>query len=79
MSGYIAAGRVVRASPRLAAAARTVERATDGGTPAATEARIVEGDGGGGHAPSRLSERRSALRERWSQLTFYLFDPNSWR
>jgi hypothetical protein len=26
-----------------------------------------------------LGERWSAIRERWSQLTFYLTDPNSWR
>jgi hypothetical protein len=23
--------------------------------------------------------RWTAFRERWSQLTFFLFDPNSWR
>jgi hypothetical protein len=23
--------------------------------------------------------RWAAIRERWSQLTFFLFDPNSWR
>ena len=27
----------------------------------------------------RLAERLSAGRARWSQLTFYLFDPASWR
>jgi hypothetical protein len=35
--------------------------------------RAVEGVVG------RLSERGGAFRERWSQLTFYLLDSNSWR
>lgn len=26
-----------------------------------------------------LAGRLAAVRERWTQLTFYLFDPNSWR
>ena len=27
----------------------------------------------------RLAERWADLREAWSQTTFYLFDPESWR
>jgi hypothetical protein len=28
---------------------------------------------------SALVERLGAARDRWAQLTFYLFDPESWR
>jgi hypothetical protein len=29
--------------------------------------------------PGPLSDRWAAFRDRWSELTFYLFDPQSWR
>lgn len=81
MSGYVASIRVVRASPRLVAGRpgelSTASIATI--APAATAAAIVEADGSSAAAVSRLSERLRAFRDRWSQLTFFLFDPDSWR
>ncbi len=88
MSGYVASARIVAAAPRLARGGRAVE--TTGSAALATaigpsEPRIVDPDlvlNDGADPPmarSRLVERGRAVRERWSQLTFYLFDPNSWR
>jgi len=78
MDGYVASARIVRATPRLAGGVR---RAAEAPTvsPATTQALVVESDRVVGHGPSRLAERRSAFRERCSQLTFYLLSPNSWR
>jgi hypothetical protein len=44
-----------------------------GAPPAITE--IEDGPGAG----DALIERLEAMRARWAQLTFYLFDADSWR
>jgi hypothetical protein len=31
------------------------------------------------HAAEPLGDRLATFRDRWSELTFYLFDPQSWR
>jgi len=77
MSGYVASARKVRAAPRLARSGgvdQPFER-----TSAAQLAEIVVDDGAGAGGRPTLVQRCVAIRERWSQLTFYLFDPNSWR
>ena len=88
MSGYVASARIVAAAPRLARGGRAVETSGSGAWTTATvpsEPRVVDSDlvlSDGADPPmaqSRLVERGRAVRERWSQLTFYLFDPNSWR
>jgi hypothetical protein len=54
--------------------ARLAESASDRQAPAA----MIEIDPRPGLAEA-ASDRLAAARARWSQLTFYLFDPASWR
>ena len=77
MSGYVASARIVRASPRLARATA----ATDPGDwrPAVADAAsIVDASAVDSGGPT-VAERLEALREHWAQLTFFLFDGESWR
>ena len=81
MSGYVASARIVRSTPRLARAGSIDawrHGEADPSSPAASQ--LVETIGGepAGPAPSDES-RLAAIRERWSQLTFFLFDANAWR
>jgi hypothetical protein len=82
VSGYIASARVVRAAPRLARAG-TVRWGFAESRPApaapAIETLIVEADPAVAAGSNTVVDRVAAIRERWSQLTFFLFDPNSWR
>lgn len=79
MSGYIASARITGPAPRLVRRAPGAEDA-DPPPPSSLAAALeplVESDGADG--ADALAERWSAARERWTQLTFYLFDPNAWR
>ena len=93
MDGYVASGRIVRARPRLVAPDRRAEwprirddppAVRDPARPTAT-ATIVEPVDRATVSPFVSSpspsvvERWIAIRERWSQLTFYLSDSNAWR
>ena len=79
MSGYVASARIVRVAPRLARAG-TVRRGVAEPRPAPPiETLIVEADPAVAAGSITIVDRVAAIRERWSQLTFYLFDPNSWR
>jgi hypothetical protein len=71
---YAASARIDRANPRLdRGAARLSADAPQRATAdESTEPLLVE------MTPAR-PERWQAFRERWSQLTFFLFDPESWR
>ena len=74
MSAYAAAARIERVTPRLVIGrAGTDVRATS--EPPEDELVIDLATPRG----DPLLERLIAIRERWSQLTFYLFDPESWR
>jgi hypothetical protein len=79
MSSYVASARIVHAVPRLARSNRSVERAIEGAPALPVEDLIVEADPLVASAWGRVAELATAAGERWSQLTFYLFDPNSWR
>jgi hypothetical protein len=83
MSGYVASARIVHAVPRLVRADGPAERPSVVAPPPPAEMLIVESDPPAAGAASRIVERAeehvAAVRERWSQLTFFLFDPNSWR
>jgi hypothetical protein len=80
MSGYVASARIVRGTPQLARASnRTAEGWTEPLPAAPPEGLIVDADAGPALTAGGLVERVQAIRERWSQLTFFLFDPNSWR
>jgi hypothetical protein len=72
MSGFAASGRVERASPRLARGGADGNVATSQASEDATELVDVR-------TADPLIDRWAAFRERWSELTFYLFDPQSWR
>ncbi len=82
MSGYVASARIVSVAPRLARA-ETVRSGVAQPRPApaaaAIETLIVEADLAVAAGSITLVDRVAAFRERWSQLTFYLFDPESWR
>ena len=81
MSGYVASARIVRTSPRLARATATLDPG-DWRPAVADEPSIVDAtavSAGGPTLSVTLAERRDALRERWSQLTFFLLDGESWR
>ena len=81
MSGYVASARIVRASPRLARGIAPMDPG-DWRPAVADQASIVDScavSPGGPRLIATLAERRDALRERWAQLTFFLFDGESWR
>jgi hypothetical protein len=72
MNGFAASGRVERSSPRLvrqAADRETPIEAMSPDHPELVEVRTAD----------PLVDRWAAFRARWSGLTFYLFDPQSWR
>ena len=83
MSGYATSARIVRASPRLAAfedARPTLPTSIgpDIGPPIVEERaveRAIAADGGW----VRAGERWGRVRDRWSQLVFFVTDPDSWR
>jgi hypothetical protein len=77
MNGYVASARIDRASPRFARPSGA-DRDTSWQMSVASEVSldVDERDLAGS---TGSFERLAAIRERWSQLTFFLFDPNSWR
>ena len=81
MSAYAAMARIERVSPRLVPAELRLETdppwSRDAESPP-TMILLQADDVLPGPAPT-LPERWAAARERWGQLTFYLFDPQSWR
>jgi hypothetical protein len=79
MSGYVASARIAGAAPRLARPERKVDAAIRVSPGPAIEAFIVEADPAVSSGSSGLIDRFRAARERWSQLTFFLLDPDSWR
>jgi hypothetical protein len=77
MADYVATERITRARPRfvgtgLGWAAREPEAADAGWLPERSpiDPRPLD---------RRLQDAWSEFREEWSQATFFLFDPNSWR
>ena len=79
MSGYATSARLGPASPRLAASGGDRAAETRVVDLAATVIDTGTGAAAGDTLARRLADTWSAVRDRWSQLTFYLFDPNSWR
>ena len=77
MGGFAVVGRVERVKPRLA---RSDGREWDNvlGYGSNLSKAIDRGELIELHAEP-LSERWAAFRDRWSALTFFLFDPQSWR
>ena len=77
MSGYAASARIVQATPRVAHSTNDHEELP----PVAISATVIETDrsAAGDGLAARIAGSWTAFRERWTQLTFYLFDPQSWR
>ena len=73
MAGYAATERITRARPRFVG--MSAGRTMDGVVSPARDERPVDLR----PLDERLLERLIELREEWSQATFFLFDPNSWR
>ncbi len=82
MSGYATAARIRGVTPRLVRAGPDPWGAiTAVAVPVLEEVPVVvpgRGDAIDPPGPT-LAERWTAARERWSQLTFYVFDAESWR
>jgi hypothetical protein len=77
MAGYAVNTRIERVTPRLA---RRVGEAETAGRRGARDAdRLAPIDLAGRPIDVILAERWDAIRERWAQATFFLFDPDSWR
>lgn len=79
MSGYVASARIASAPPRLARGDRRSIDTDQGPHIASSPALVIEASPGDVAPNGAFVERLRAARERWSQLTFFLFDPNSWR
>lgn len=76
MAGYAATARITRARPRFVGSdvrASSLDRDA--------HARLRDRQQPIDPRPldRRLQDTWSELREEWSQATFFLFDPNSWR
>lgn len=77
MSGYAATARLTRAPIRPGPSLRS-------GQPPIDPQELIEWVVAGMSPTSErhrlpLAERLHYVRESWSQMTFYLFDPESWR
>ena len=77
MAGYVATERIARARPRFVgtgvgwAVREPISVAMDWLPDRSTaDDRPLD---------RRIQDALSELREEWSQATFFLFDPNSWR
>ena len=80
MSGYTASARLQGGSLRFMAAESNRPAGRDRGATAPgawLDREPVELVGQ--PLGARVAERWDDLRETWSQLTFFLFDPESWR
>ncbi len=71
MPAYVASARIARVMPRLANRDR-VDEVRD-------EVAVVDVEATAGIDGPGDDSRWTAFRERWSQLTFFLLDGNSWR
>ena len=80
MDAYVVSGRIRRATPHVARGPREGDRDL---VPLVVEPDVLpllaDSDGRPIEPEPTPAERWDAFRERWSQMTFYLFDANSWR
>ena len=83
-SGYAVAARIGRVKPRVAGHAAAHDSRDQLTLLAAAEValvndRVPDATDDSPALDEVLGDRWSAFRDRWSQLTFYLFDAESWR
>jgi len=82
MDGFVASGRIEQARPRLAGRRPEpdwVRRPLTGATTLRSEVIDVSQTAALDGRLETARDRWAAFRDRWSELTFYLFDPQSWR
>jgi len=86
MSPPVVTVRTQRLEPRLRVSGRrprAVEGTLRAVSPSASIEELDQAHGGlqafGQRVAQRAAERIAAAGARWAQLTFYLFDPESWR
>jgi hypothetical protein len=81
MSGFVASSRVTPVRPRLTRIDRALLAPRVDAAAGSPDEGIVmlEGPLATGGRRAALTGRWRAIRERWSQTTFYLFDANAWR
>ena len=75
MTGHVAPVRLERVQPRRPADRRD----PPGASPTDHDDEPVVIDLVGGADDALLGERWTRLREAWAQMTFFLFDGDSWR
>ena len=75
-AAYVASARLDRGRPHLATRALTADRPVAVERLLAGEAWLLDTSPPG---QRDLELRWEAFRERWSQLVFFLLDPESWR
>jgi hypothetical protein len=78
MDGFTAQGRVERVVLRRARPSADAAWEAESGhavEPPAVDTSVLVDVG----ASEPLRDRLAGVRDRWSELTFYLFDPQSWR
>ena len=74
MSAYAATARIERVTPRIA-----IGQPRDGDLASWIVESEVTADVAAIHDDDPLVDRLTAVSERWSQLTFYLFNAEGWR
>jgi hypothetical protein len=74
MSAYAATARIERVTPRIA-----IGQPRDGDLVAWVVESEVTVDVAAVDDADPLADRLTAIGERWSQLTFYLFNAEGWR
>ncbi|HEX5147780.1 MAG TPA: hypothetical protein VFW02_01775 [Candidatus Limnocylindrales bacterium] len=84
MAGYTASGRLQGAVPRFAGASPgrggAVAELTVDAPPASSEPSTADQiELVGRPIDEAIREWLASIGESWAQLTFYLFDPESWR
>jgi hypothetical protein len=78
VNGYAASARVIGVQPRLVDRGRSADRWAIWPVPEPAVVEDIELSADAEPVIS-LDERWERFRDRWSQLTFFLTDPNSWR
>ncbi len=77
MAGYVATERITRARPRFVGTG--LGWAAREPTSVASDWQPIRSPADDRPLDRRIQDALSELREEWSQATFFLFDPNSWR
>jgi len=76
MAAYVATARIDRGRPRVAGPAVSRDDPLPAARAAATDAWILDTSPPG---QQEVELRWAGVKERWSQLWFFVLDPESWR